>query len=922
MNLIKRFLLRLDPAHRLTTEELLRHPWVSGQYFDDLRAKREGAHELADGNHHRKVGAHNEVLTPMNQLSGSVRRMRLCNAKRKFRSGIRTLIAQNALEGMLVGMQRQQLLLQIGAQYNEKKLMALYGLFEQQAKQDRRESKPLKNALDIMKGPKTVIAKGSFAAVVMKVLPDIARSEAAAEAHFADFRGTRLLDAVDDADFSDVDLSKYPKGKKEKEKAQVRALAEAHREVVGDLLDYRAYCDLFDDDRSGQIDADEFAELMRGILVSESMPDGMLKMELKRDFESIDEDNNGTIDKTEFIVAATSYPRLQEYLAHLSRLATNANDEATRNQDLQEKRRAATKMQAAFRGRMDRKKVQQKAVDKDTLTHKIFTRHIVYSHPVFQTEYELSMPISQQRELALKKLFALADLEHFGRLGPSQFRDLLKLLEVDIDPGAAMRMFRHMDDDMGGFIEFEEFADAMLEGFSSEDIIAASEVEIGNMGTRMWSRGEVAWNANSAMVLCSTCIIFAGLEYFQFVLVPLLFSYFLNFLMAPLMLLLEARPCTIRQQQFCQLSAAPMRIEIHGTSKATLWDFVHSCRFPHGASVLCTLLLTILVLGGVAIVATLETMQLLNDAEFVAGWQLLVSDIRTLFKHTGVHIVTEEVDGYTADEITQFLSNFGNFFNQLALVLLLTVYIMSTHTVDKESNPLPGQASKIDAMMKFYINLKTAISLLTGIATAVILRLCGVKLAVMFGILAFLLNYIPNFGSMVAMVLPLPIILVDAGLSTVQKTLGALGPALVQGYVGNVLEPSVFGRSLNMTPLSILIALVMWMSIWGVLGAVMAVPLLGIQKIFLEHANHPIASACLILIREDPNVDEAEQARMQKRMLAKQGGEPDEPQHRRKGAIARSHSVYQEVSDEGLDYTASWRANPEHVLPMGGGLDV
>lgn len=136
---------------------------------------------------------------------------------------------------------------------------------------------------------------------------------------------------------------------------------------------------------------------------------------------------------------------------------------------------------------------------------------------------------------------------------------------------------------------------------------------------------------------------------------------------------------------------------------------------------------------------------------------------------------------------------------------------MSTFEVDSEKTQAEkGVIGKINEMMKFYVGLKTALSLLTGVITATILMLCGVKLAIMFGILAFLLNYVPNFGSLAAMVLPIPIILVDMTLSTVQKVMGALGPALVQGYVGNVLEPSVFGRSLNMTPMSILIALVLW----------------------------------------------------------------------------------------------------------------
>ena len=75
--------------------------------------------------------------------------------------------------------------------------------------------------------------------------------------------------------------------------------------------------------------------------------------------------------------------------------------------------------------------------------------------------------------------------------------------------------------------------------------------------------------------------------------------------------------------------------------------------------------------------------------------------------------------------------------------------------------------------------------------------------------------------------------------------------------MGNVLEPMLFGKSLNMTPLSILAALVIWGSLWGLLGAILSVSLLGIQKILLQRTNHPIAKYCVMLIREDPTIDEA-----------------------------------------------------------------
>ena len=147
--------------------------------------------------------------------------------------------------------------------------------------------------------------------------------------------------------------------------------------------------------------------------------------------------------------------------------------------------------------------------------------------------------------------------------------------------------------------------------------------------------------------------------------------------------------------------------------------------------------------------------------------------------------------------------------------MLLVIYLMMDKNPDAQM--FKGDSpclAEIEGMIDHYIGLKTMLSFVTGVIVAVILVAIGIKLAVLFGIMSFVLNYIPNVGSVIAMVLPTPVVLLDSGLEPWQKVMAFVGPGAVQGYVGNVLEPTVFGASLNMTPLSILGALVMWTSLW------------------------------------------------------------------------------------------------------------
>lgn len=209
-------------------------------------------------------------------------------------------------------------------------------------------------------------------------------------------------------------------------------------------------------------------------------------------------------------------------------------------------------------------------------------------------------------------------------------------------------------------------------------------------------------------------------------------------------------------------------------------------------------------------------------------------------------------DGQTWEEFSASIGAVGTVVSDTILVLMLAVFILLERP---EGRTITGDHKvmiKIEDMVKNYISLKTALSALTGITVAVVLELCSVKMGIIFGFLSMLLNFIPNVGSMIAMVLPIPLIILDENVTL--KSVALLGPVIIQGYVGNVLEPAVFGASLNITAMAVLLGLVFFSFTWGLPGAVLSVPLLGAIKITLHHTDHPIAKYFLVLIREDPTI--------------------------------------------------------------------
>ena len=419
----------------------------------------------------------------------------------------------------------------------------------------------------------------------------------------------------------------------------------------------------------------------------------------------------------------------------------------------------------------------------------------------------------------------------------------------------------------------------MVNNIGKEQLKNVEDIKVGGCGTRMWERGEIAWAANNGLIVVCCGLGIQGAIYFQGFLVALIVAYFLVFFVTPIMDIFMHRPINVPfsggKKSCCDLTMedpdseetpkarmykSEFRRAVMGTAQGGMYDFLTTCKLPHGVTLLMTMVVTFGILLALVLMVWSETSVMLSDEAFMNELRAFVDSIYQALNESGINILRDKTEGYTADEISDMLSQFNTFFGQAALIFLLWVYILSEKSErlmfgDGGENG-PGILQEVEAQVTNYITLKTILSFVTGLVVAVILLILQVKLAVMWGLLSFALNFIPNVGSMIAMFLPLPVVIVDTNLEMWQKAGAFIGPAIVQGYVGNALEPMVFGKSLNMTPLSILMALVLWSALWGLMGAILSVPLLGIQKICLTHANHPMAKYFLTLIREDPTVDE------------------------------------------------------------------
>lgn len=189
----------------------------------------------------------------------------------------------------------------------------------------------------------------------------------------------------------------------------------------------------------------------------------------------------------------------------------------------------------------------------------------------------------------------------------------------------------------------------------------------------------------------------------------------------------------------------------------------------------------------------------------------------------------------------------------LVLIFLFFLLLGGTH-VELPKNNLWGE---VDSYVRNYIVAKTLISLVTGAVFGIVLWMFGIPLAFVFGMMAFLLNFIPNLGPIIASLLPVPLVWLlletnwasepgeaaEISMSVGRAIIALTLAAAVQFLSGNVVEPKIMGDRFKLHPIAILLSLMFWYMIWGLAGAFLAVPITSALKIALAESTNtrPVA---------------------------------------------------------------------------------
>ena len=250
-------------------------------------------------------------------------------------------------------------------------------------------------------------------------------------------------------------------------------------------------------------------------------------------------------------------------------------------------------------------------------------------------------------------------------------------------------------------------------------------------------------------------------------------------------------------------------------------------------------------------------------------------------------------------QIEEFSQRMGSFLGAITNSL---IYLLSQSTVvviflmfllfgaDSDPKELPAVLRDIDHKIKNYILVKTLLSVVTGTFVGLFLYFLGIELALVFGMMAILLNYIPTVGSLIATMLPIPVVLVSPDVSSGEAVLAILVPGIIQFLIGNILEPKLVGNRLNLSPVMILLSLAIWSSLWGGVGALLAVPITAVIQILCEQLEFtkPISAILrgdfLALIESYKKTDELTLAQAPNKAIPEQLAQIDKSQLYKKGS--------------------------------------
>jgi AI-2 transport protein TqsA len=347
----------------------------------------------------------------------------------------------------------------------------------------------------------------------------------------------------------------------------------------------------------------------------------------------------------------------------------------------------------------------------------------------------------------------------------------------------------------------------------------APQSEVGRKASASLQK-ERTWLSTVCLVILATVAICVALSYAGSVLMPFVLAVFVFVLVSPIL------------------------------------DFqVLRLRFARVIAVIVTLLIVLIILTILFLLVARAAQSVASTAgQYSDNFIAFVRQVLVKLEEWGLDINDKEILGALQGKIPAFAAGaFGTAVGFVSKTFLIAVFVAFLLAGRNPTIISTGIYAEIDSQVRRYIATKTVLSAATGLLVWLTLWLFKLEAAGVFGLLAFILNFIPSIGSVIATLLPLPVAIAQYQ-SPWLITAVVLVPGAIQMSIGNGLEPKLMGSSLKLHPVIILLALSFWGLLWGIPGMFLAVPITAVIRIVFDQfaTLRPVADA---LSGKLPNID-------------------------------------------------------------------
>lgn len=323
-------------------------------------------------------------------------------------------------------------------------------------------------------------------------------------------------------------------------------------------------------------------------------------------------------------------------------------------------------------------------------------------------------------------------------------------------------------------------------------------------------RNEQVWLAVGSLMILATVALAVALAFTRNVMIPFVLAIFITAVVAPLV-----------------------------DFQVTRW------RLPRWIAVLTTIVLVLVMMALIGVVLIVAVQQMVHAA---ADYSKQVSEIAERFLamlHShGMQVdqarITQELETHLPGVITETAGTVMAIVSHGFLIVIFVVFLLSGRNPRQRRI---GIYADIESTIRGYITTMTSIAAATSLLVGLVLWAFGLHMAWLFALLVFFLSYIPNIGPIVATLLPAPVAVAQFREPWMILAVVAV-PGAIHMTIGNLVAPKLMGRGLELHPVTILLSLAFWGLLWGVVGMVLAVPIVALIRIVLSQFStmRPLAN--------------------------------------------------------------------------------